>query len=256
MRLGQNFLADPNLLDAIVRDAAVDEEDCVLEVGVGEGVLTERLAAICAKVHVIELDTELEPFIRHVLEMPNVNVVWADAVKYDLKLLDPAPTAMVANLPYAVATPVIMRTIFEMPSIRTWSVMVQKEIADRLRAAPGSKIYGGPSVLAQLAGEVTQVRKVSRTVFRPQPRVDSAIVSIRRRGAGPDEKTRTVVRAAFSHRRKALPRSMDMAIGGTLEPARHALEELGIDPGVRAEALTPEQFARLAAKIDLPGDAS
>ncbi|HTU14609.1 MAG TPA: 16S rRNA (adenine(1518)-N(6)/adenine(1519)-N(6))-dimethyltransferase RsmA [Solirubrobacterales bacterium] len=252
MRLGQNFLADPNLLDAIVRDAGVNEADRVLEVGVGEGVLTERLAAICGQVHVIELDRGLEPFIRHILEMPNVNVIWADAVKYDLALLQPPPTAMVANLPYAVATPVIMRTIFELPTIRTWSVMVQKEIADRLRSEPGSKIYGAPSVLAQLAGEVTMVRKVSRTVFRPQPRVDSAIVSIKRLGPGPDEHTRTIVRAAFSHRRKALPRSMDMAIGGTLEPARAALENLGLDPGIRAEAVTPEQFAALSAMIDLP----
>ena len=252
MRLGQNFLADPNLLDAIVRDSGVNAEDCVLEVGVGEGVLTERLAAICGRVQVIELDRGLEPFIRHVLETPNVEVIWADAVRYDLASLDPPPTAMVANLPYAVATPVIMRSIFELPSIRAWSVMVQKEIADRLRAEPGSKIYGGPSVLAQLAGEVKMVRKVSRTVFRPQPRVDSAIVSIKRTGPGPDEKTRRVVRAGFSHRRKALPRSMDLAIAGTLEPARRALEELGLDPGIRAEALTPEQFAALSAMIDLP----
>lgn len=256
MRLGQNFLADPNLLDAIVRDAGVGEDDCVLEVGVGEGVLTERLAAICSQVHVIELDRGLEPWLDGIVALSNVNLIWADAVKYDLGLLQPPPTAMVANLPYSVATPVIMRSIFELPTIRTWSVMVQKEIADRLRAAPGSKTYGGPSVLAQLAGEVTMVRKVSRTVFKPQPRVDSAIISIKRNGPGPDQHTRTVVRAAFSHRRKALPRSMDMAISGTLEPARRALEELGIDPGIRAEAVTPEQFAALSAMIDLPADDS
>jgi len=252
VRLGQNFLADPNLLDAIVRDAGVTAGDRVLEVGVGEGVLTERLAAICERVHVIELDRGLEPAIPHVLGLPNVNVVWADAVKYDLAELAPPPTAMVANLPYAVATPVLMRTIFELPGIRTWSVMVQKEIGDRLRAEPGSKTYGGPSVLAQLTGPVRQVRRVSRTVFKPQPRVDSAIISIRREGPGPDEKVRAVVRAAFSHRRKALPRSMDLAIPGTLEPARRALEELGLDPGIRAEAVTPEQFQALAGMIEPP----
>jgi len=256
VRLGQNFLADPNLLDAIVRDAEVSSGDCVLEVGVGEGVLTERLAAAVDQVHVIELDRGLEPLLWQIEKLENVNIIWADAVKFDLSTLDPVPTAMVANLPYAVATPVIMRSIFELPSIRTWSVMVQKEIADRLRAGPGSKTYGSPSVLAQLAGEVKLVRKVSRTVFRPQPRVDSAIVSIRRKGPGPDEHTRTIVRAAFSHRRKALPRSMDMAIPGTLLPARAALEELGIDPGIRAEAVSPEQFAAFSAMIDLPPEES
>ncbi len=252
MRLGQNFLADPNLLDAIVHDSGVGAADHVLEVGVGEGVLTERLAAACESVQVIELDRGLEPLLWRVEKLENVHVIWADAVRYDLALLEPAPTAMVANLPYSVATPVIMRTIFELPSILTWSVMVQKEIADRLRAEPGSKSYGAPSVLAQLAGEVKQVRKVSRTVFRPQPRVDSAIVSIRRNGPGPDERVRTVVRAAFSHRRKTLPRSFDNSIPGTFEPVRAALEELGIDPGIRAEAVTPEQFAALSATIDLP----
>ena len=254
MRLGQNFLADPNLLDAIVQDSGVGADDQVLEVGVGEGVLTERLAAACAGVHVIELDRGLEPLLWQVERLENVNIIWADAVRYDLALLDPQPTAMVANLPYAVATPVIMRSIFELPSIVTWSVMVQKEIADRLKAEPGSKVYGGPSVLAQLTGEVKLVRKVSRTVFRPQPRVDSAIVSIRRQGPGPDERIRTVVRAAFSHRRKTMPRSMDMAIPGAFEPARSALEEIGLDPGVRAEAVTPEQFAAVSGMIDLPDD--
>jgi len=249
VRLGQNFLADPNLLDAIVRDAGVTADDCVLEVGAGEGVLTERLAAVVRHVHVIEIDRGLEPWLTGIVALPNVNLVWADAVRFDLASLRPEPTAMVANLPYSVATPVIMRTIFELPSIGRWTVMVQREIADRLRAEPGSKIYGAPSVLAQLAGPVRLVRKVSRTVFRPPPRVDSAIVSIRREGPGPDEVVRRLVRAAFSHRRKALPRSLDMAIPGMLEPARAALEQMGLDPGIRAEALSPPQFVALSAMI-------
>jgi 16S rRNA (adenine1518-N6/adenine1519-N6)-dimethyltransferase len=249
VRLGQNFLADPNLLEAIVRDSGVSGTDCVLEVGAGEGVLTERLAAAARQVHVIEIDRGLEPWLTGTAALPNVNLVWADAVRFDLGSLEPEPTAMVANLPYSVATPVIMRTIFELPSIERWTVMVQREIADRLRAEPGSKVYGAPSVLAQLAGPVSLVRKVSRTVFRPPPRVDSAIISIRREGPGPDETVRTVVRAAFSHRRKALPRSLDMAIPGMLEPARAALEHMGLDPGIRAEALSPPQFAALSAMI-------
>jgi 16S rRNA (adenine1518-N6/adenine1519-N6)-dimethyltransferase len=252
VRLGQNFLADPNLLDAIVRDSGLTESDCVLEVGAGEGVLTERLAAVAARVHVIEIDRELEPYLDRVQALENVNLVWGDAVKIDLAGLEPAPTAMVANLPYAVATPVIMRTILELPGIRRWSVMVQREIADRLRAEPGSKTYGSPSVIAQLAGPVRLVRKVSRTVFRPPPRVDSAIVSIERSGPGPDEGDQRIVRAAFSHRRKALPRSMDMAIPGIFDAARDALAELGIDPGIRAEQLSPEQFAALSRIIREP----
>lgn len=249
MRLGQNFLADPNLLEAIVRDSKVAATDCVLEVGAGEGVLTERLAAIAGQIHVIEIDRGLEPWLAGIEALPNVNLVWADAVRFDLGTLEPAPTAMVANLPYAVATPVIMRTIFGLPSIRRWTVMVQREIADRLRAEPGSKIYGAPSVLTQLTGPVRMIRKVSRTVFRPPPRVDSAIITIERDGPGPDEHVRSIVRAAFSHRRKALPRSLDMAIPGLLGPARDALEQLGIEPRIRAEALTPPQFVALSAMI-------
>ncbi len=252
MRLGQNFLADPNLLDAIVRDSGVGESDCVLEVGAGEGVLTERLAAVAARVHVIEIDHGLEPYLDRVQALENVDLIWGDAVRIDLAGLEPPPTAMVANLPYAVATPVIMRTILELPSITRWSVMVQREIADRLRAEPGSRTYGSPSVLAQLTGPVRLVRKVSRTVFRPPPRVDSAIVSIERSGRGPDARTQRIVRAAFSHRRKALPRSMDMAIPGIFDAARDALAELGIAPGVRAEQLSPEQFAALSRIIREP----
>jgi len=254
VKLGQNFLADPNLLEAIVRDSGVTPDDVVLEVGAGEGVLTERLADIVSKVHVIEIDRGLEPGLTETMARPNVDLIWADAVKYDFSLLDPAPTAMVANLPYSVAAPVILETAFSLPTIRSWNVMVQKEIGDRLRAGPGTKTYGAPSVLIQLAGEVRQVRKVSRTVFRPQPRVDSAIIAIRRTGPGPDEATRKLVRAGFAHRRKAMARSVDMTHPGSLNAVRVALEEAGIDPQVRAEALSPEQFARLSGMIELGSD--
>lgn len=128
VKLGQNFLADPNLLDAIVRDAGLATDDVVLEVGAGEGVLTERLADVVSRVHVIEIDRGLEPGLAAVKSRPNVDLIWADAVRYDLAELDPAPTRMVANLPYAVATPVILRSAFELPSIESWTVMVQKEI--------------------------------------------------------------------------------------------------------------------------------
>ncbi len=254
VRLGQNFLADPNLLEAIVRDSGVGPDDCVLEVGLGEGVLTERLAERCRSVQVIELDRGLEPGVTELLTREHVTVIWEDAVRTDLTRLDPTPTAMVATLPYSVATPVILRTAFELPSIRSWTVMVQKEIGDRLRAEPGSKTYGAPSVLLQLTGEVRRLRRVPREVFRPRPRVDSAILRIDRTGPGPDERTRHLVKAAFAHRRKALARSVELTLPGSLESVRAALDRIGRDRGVRAEALAPGEFEDLAAAVRLPGE--
>ena len=249
VRLGQNFLADPNLLDAILRDAELDPADVVLEVGAGEGVLTQRLADAAAHVHSIELDRGLEQALAAVAERPNVELHWGDAMKIDLAALEPAPTALVANLPYSVATPLILRTIEELPSIARWTAMVQREIADRLRAAPGSRAYGSPSVLAQLACEVRLVRTVDPAVFRPRPRIESAILGLRRTGPGADPATRELVRAAFAHRRKALPRSLEHVRPGMLEDARAGLDELGLRPDARAEALSPEEFAALAAKL-------
>jgi 16S rRNA (adenine1518-N6/adenine1519-N6)-dimethyltransferase len=249
VRLGQNFLADPNLLDAIVRDAELVPDAVVLEVGAGEGVLSERLAAAAAHLHTVEIDRGLEPALESIAALPNVDLHWGDAMKLDLAALEPAPTAMVANLPYSVATPLILRTIEQLPSLGRWTVMVQREIADRLRAAPGSRIYGSPSVVAQLACEVEMVRAVDPAVFKPRPRVDSAILRLRRKGAAADPKTRNLVRAAFAHRRKSLARSLEHAAAGSLGPARQALAELGLPEDARAEALSPEQFAALSAKL-------
>lgn len=249
MRLGQNFLADPNLLDAIVRDAELSPHDVVLEVGAGEGVLTERLAAAAPHLHTIEIDRRLEPALAAVSALPNVSLHWGDAMKIDLAAFEPTPTAMVANLPYSVATPLILRTIERLPSLVSWTVMVQREIADRLRAAPGSRTYGSPSVVAQLACEIELVRKVDPAVFRPRPRVDSAILRLRRTGPGADQATRVLVRAAFAHRRKSLARSLEHGREGSLAGARAALAELGLPEDARAEALSPEDFASLSAKL-------
>jgi 16S rRNA (adenine1518-N6/adenine1519-N6)-dimethyltransferase len=249
VRLGQNFLADSNLLDAIVRDAELSASDVVLEVGAGEGVLTERLAAAAAHVHTVEVDRRLEAALGRVAGLPNVELHWGDAMKADLGELDPPPSAMVANLPYAVATPLILRTVEELPPLRQWTVMVQREIADRLRAGSGSRTYGSPSVLVQLACEVDLVRKVDPAVFRPRPRVDSAILRLRRTGPAADPATRDLVRAAFAHRRKSLARSLEHGRTGSLTAARAALAELGLPEDARAEALAPEQFAALSAKL-------
>lgn len=249
VRLGQNFLADPNLLDAIVRDAALAPDDVVLEVGAGEGVLTERLAVAAAHVHTVEIDRKLEPVLAPLAARSGVDLHWGDAMKIDLSALEPAPTALVANLPYAIATPLILRTIEELPSLATWTAMVQREIADRLRAAPGGRTYGSPSALVQLACEVRLLRAVDPAVFRPRPRVDSAILRLRRTGPGADPKTRQLVRAAFAHRRKSLARSLEHVQPGSLGPARAALAEIGLPENARAETLAPEEFAALAAKL-------
>ncbi|HET7591327.1 MAG TPA: 16S rRNA (adenine(1518)-N(6)/adenine(1519)-N(6))-dimethyltransferase RsmA [Solirubrobacterales bacterium] len=249
VRLGQNFLADPNLLDAIVRDAGLAGDDVVLEVGAGEGVLSKRLAAAVAHLHAVEIDRGLAPALEPVASLANVELHWGDAMKLDLAALRPPPTAMVANLPYSVATPLILRTIEQLPTLDRWTVMVQREIADRLRAAPGSRTYGAPSAVAQLACEVELVRAVDPAVFKPRPRVDSAILRLRRTGPGADAGTRKLVRAAFAHRRKSLARSLEHARPGSLAPARAALAELGLPAGARAEQLAPQQFAALSAKL-------
>jgi 16S rRNA (adenine1518-N6/adenine1519-N6)-dimethyltransferase len=249
VRLGQNFLADPNLLDAIVRDAGLSPADVVLEVGAGEGVLSERLAPLVAHLHTVEIDRGLEPALAALAALPNVSLHWGDAMKVDLAAFEPAPTAIVANLPYSVATPLILRTIEELPSLASWTVMVQREIADRLRAAPGSRTYGSPSVVAQLACEVELLRKVDPAVFRPRPRVDSAILRLRRTGPGADAPTRELVRAAFAHRRKSLARSLEHGVKGSLLPARAALAAMGLPEDARAESLSPAEFATLSAKL-------
>jgi 16S rRNA (adenine1518-N6/adenine1519-N6)-dimethyltransferase len=245
VRLGQNFLADPNLLDAILRDAELSPDDVVLEIGAGEGVLTGRLAEAAAQVHAVELDRGLGETLAPLAALPNVELHWGDAMKLDLAALEPAPTAMVANLPYAIATPLLLRTIEELPSLRRWTAMVQREIADRLRAAPGSRTYGSPSVLVQLACEVRLLRTVDPAVFRPRPRVDSAILGLRRTGPGADASTRELVRAAFAHRRKSLARSLEHVHPGSLDRTRAALRELGLPEDARAEQLSPAEFRSL-----------
>ncbi|HEU5105271.1 MAG TPA: 16S rRNA (adenine(1518)-N(6)/adenine(1519)-N(6))-dimethyltransferase RsmA [Solirubrobacterales bacterium] len=249
VRLGQNFLADPNLLEAIVRDAELGPDDVVLEVGAGEGVLSERLAAAAGHLHTVEIDRGLEEPLAPIAALPNVDLHWGDAMKLDLAALRPGPTAMVANLPYSVATPLLLRTIEELPSLQRWTVMVQREIADRLRAAPGSRTYGSPSAVAQLACEVEMLRAVDPAVFKPRPRVDSAILRLRRTGPGADAATRALIRAAFAHRRKSLARSLEHAEPGRLAAVRAELAELGLPEDARAEALAPQQFAALSAKL-------
>jgi 16S rRNA (adenine1518-N6/adenine1519-N6)-dimethyltransferase len=258
VRLGQNFLVDRNILDVIERLAGVGEDDVVLEIGGGQGVLSERLAASVGYLHVVELDGRLEGGLRAVVSgFSNVSVHMVDALALDFSALDPAPTAVVANLPYSIAATVILRTIDELASVASWVVMVQREVGERLAASVGDPAYGVPSVLAQLACEVRVLRPVSRTVFRPVPRVDSVLVGLRRRDGvgGVDTDVRALVHDGFAHRRKALPRSLALAPGavpGVRERARAALLELGHPADERAERLSPEEFKALAALLRVP----
>ena len=160
------------------------------------------------------------------------------------RALDPAPTKVVANLPYGVAATVILRVVEELPSVETQVAMVQREVGERLAAKPGSSAYGAPSVLAQLASEVRVLRPVSRNVFHPVPNVDSVLVGLRRTGPPPDPELRALVSAGFAHRRKALPGSLALA-GMDRARARAALEAIGLRADARAETLGPEQWRAL-----------
>jgi 16S rRNA (adenine1518-N6/adenine1519-N6)-dimethyltransferase len=247
--LGQNFLIDSNLLEVVSRAAEVGPDDVVLEVGGGLGVLSEHLAERARHVHVVELDRRLEEALRDATDVhANITLHLADAVKLDLAALDPAPTKVVANLPYGVAATVILRTLEQLPGVTTWVAMVQKEVGERFAAAPGSAAYGIPSVLAQLAADVKVIRPVSRNVFFPVPNVDSVLVRLLRTGPASEAGLRALVQQGFAHRRKALARSVSLK-GGDRDAVRAALEAMGLPADARAETLAPEQWRTLYERL-------
>jgi 16S rRNA (adenine1518-N6/adenine1519-N6)-dimethyltransferase len=251
--LGQNFLIDDNILRIIGSAAELGAGDVVLEVGGGLGVLSEFIAPEVAHLHVVEVDSSLEQPLRDALSVfDNVELHLADAVKMDFAELEPAPNKVVANLPYGVAATVLLKSIAELPGAALWVAMVQREVADRLAAAPGGKSYGATSVLAQLSCEVRLLRKVPRTVFHPEPKVDSALVVLRRRAAAPPGELVALVHAGFAHRRKALAGSLALAPGapdGIRDAVRDALVELGHPADTRAERLAPAEWETLADAI-------
>ena len=251
--LGQNFLIDDNILRVIESAAELSPDDVVLEVGGGLGVLSEHLAPRVGHLHVVEIDRALEAPLREALEpFANTSLHLADAVGLDLGSLRPAPGKVVANLPYGVAATVLLSSIATLPQATLWVAMVQREVADRLAAEPGTKSYGATSVLAQLSCEVRRLRRVPRTVFHPEPNVQSALVVLRRTGPAPPSALRALVHAGFAHRRKALSGSLALAQGAPddLRPAtRAALERMGHRPDARAERLAPDDWRRLAEAL-------
>ena len=249
--LGQHFLVDENILGVIGRLAELEQNDIVLEIGPGLGVLTDYLAERVRLVHAVELDRALEPHLAERLAgRDNVELHFGDALRLDLAALEPAPRKLVANLPYNVATPLVVESLDGLPSLEQWTVMVQREVADRFFAEPSTKAYGAVSVLIQLAAERTGFHPVSRTVFRPQPNVDSALVAFQRRQlpeSYPDVKR--VVEAAFAHRRKTLPNSLELSGLASRERGAEALAEIDRMPNTRAEALAPQEFLALTEKL-------
>ena len=245
--LGQHFLVDENLLGVIERLAGLGPDDVALEIGPGLGVLTRHLADRVGHVHAVELDRTLAPRLADLEAREDVDLHWGDALALDLGALAPAPTKLVANLPYNVATPIVAESLTRLPSVELWCVMVQREVADRFFAEPSTKAYGAVSVLVQLAARRTGFHPVSRTVFRPPPNVDSALVAFRRvELPSRFELVKALVEAAFAHRRKTLPNSLQLAGFATREQGAAALAALGRDAAPRAEALAPSEFVALA----------
>jgi 16S rRNA (adenine1518-N6/adenine1519-N6)-dimethyltransferase len=254
LELGQHFLVDENIVRVAGRLAGLAADDVVLEIGPGLGVLTSYLADHVRLVHAVELDRALEPRLRARLgARRNVGLVFADALSFPLASLVPPPTKLVANLPYQIATPLVVESLDALPTVASWCVMVQREVADRFFAAPGTRSYGAVSVLVRLTAERTGLHQVSRSCFQPPPNVDSALVAFRRvrdwgNELGP---LKRLVQASFSHRRKTLANSLELSGIARRDNSVAALAGIGRSARVRAEDLAPDEFPRLAEALSL-----
>jgi 16S rRNA (adenine1518-N6/adenine1519-N6)-dimethyltransferase len=253
--LGQNFLIDDNILGVILGQLECRSEDVILEVGAGLGVLTAALADVASEVHAFEIDRSLGPALAATLaEHPNVSLYFEDVLKASLERLEPPPTLCASNLPYSVAGPFVIEALQRLPSVRRYCLMVQREVADRMAAGPGTKAYGTLSVWVGLYTRIIRTRQLSRTIFYPQPRVDSTLIVLERRGL--DELLitdgallREVVQAAFGQRRKTLVNALGAGLHVSREWAAEAVAALGASPDIRAERLEPAQFLGLAEEL-------
>ncbi len=257
--LGQNFLIDGNVVRKIVKEAGITKEDYVLEIGPGMGTLTEELALNAKKVVAVELDRKLLPILDETLNgYDNVEIVYGDILEIDIKKLieeklGGGPVKLVANLPYYVTTPIIGKLLEEDLNLESISVMVQKEVAERMESKPGSKSYGSLSVFVNFYTTPKVVVKVPKTVFMPQPKIDSAVIKLELKKSLPDidrDKFFNVVKAAFSKRRKTIINSLS-TFGFDLEKEqiRQALEKVGIKPEERAENISIEDFIKLSTEL-------
>jgi 16S rRNA (adenine1518-N6/adenine1519-N6)-dimethyltransferase len=245
-RFGQHFLTDPNTARIVA--AGVEEGEVVLEIGPGRGALTTILADRARLIHAVEVDEEVILELRAALTgRDNVRIHAGDALRFDYAALDPPPEAMVANLPYNVASPLVLGLLEGVPGLLRLRFMVQLEVARRMAAAPRTKDYGSYAVLLQLLAQVSMEHRVSRRVFDPPPRVESAVVEVRRReeslaGAGEYAGVKELVLAAFHSRRKRLANNLALEDRAEV-PA--ALAALGHGPDARAEELSPGEFVKL-----------
>ena len=264
--LGQNFLTDKNIIDRIIEGAQIGENDLVIEIGPGIGVITYEASLAARKVIAVEIDRNLIPILAETLaERDNIEVVNRDILKTDVNALiaearekDPTieKVRIIGNLPYYITTPIIMKLLEEGVCADGITVMMQKEVADRIKAPAGNKTYGALSVAVQYYCEVEGVVNVPKEVFVPQPKVDSAVLNLKIRKEKPvelmdDQVFFQVVKAGFGQRRKTLNNSLMGVEGITREIAGAALEAAGIEPSRRAETLTLEEFAKLSNEVKL-----
>lgn len=258
--LGQNFLIDDNIVDKIVAGAGIGPEDKIIEVGPGIGTLTREMASRAQNLMAVEIDKNLIPILEDTLEdYDNVKIVNEDIIKADIRgLIDEnlggGPVKLVANLPYYITTPIIMRFLEENINVTDIVVMVQKEVAERMNAQPGGKDFGALSVAVQYYCDTEIVAKVPRHLFVPQPNVDSIVIALRVR---PERKYKVddedlyfkVVKAAFGQRRKTLLNSISSMGNLAKDQVKEALDEAGIDPKRRGETLSLDEFAILSNVI-------
>ncbi|MBQ4518361.1 MAG: 16S rRNA (adenine(1518)-N(6)/adenine(1519)-N(6))-dimethyltransferase RsmA [Clostridia bacterium] len=260
--LGQNFLTDDSVLLDIVEAAELDDNSCVLEIGPGMGVLTRELAKRAGKVVAVEIDTTILPILeKNVAEFSNVTIINQDILKVELDALlkehfGDRPVKVIANLPYYITTPIVMKLLEETNSIASVVIMIQKEVAERFSADSGSKDFGAITLAVQYHAEVSKVRDVSPECFEPVPKVWSSVIKLSLRGEPPvkvlDEALFfRLIKAAFAQRRKTFLNSVSATMGQdvTKEELRDILVQLGLGESVRGESLSIEQFAQIADEI-------
>ena len=262
--LGQNFLTDKNIIDRIIEGSEIGSEDLVIEIGPGIGVITREAAAAAKKVIAVEIDEDLLPILQYTLgDLNNVEVVNQDILKTDLKeIIDlqdfRGKVRIIGNLPYYITTPIIMKLLEDNTGAETITVMIQKEVADRLKAAPGKKECGAISLMVQYFAEVSEIVKVPRTVFVPQPKVDSTVLRLDVRKEKPvmvedEEYFFKVIKAGFAQRRKTVANSLSVLGDVNREEILNALEKAGIDPVRRGETLSLGEYAALSKALKNKG---